>query len=398
MAAEARGPSLQSIAEATTAWSSAFNRSIKERYALLQRSLEVTGATLSALPKVDYMSLRNAILLIEQHNALLPPWTPQVLKTLSEKHRNQVIEDGCHYMQLSEAAYGWRGALAMGMLGGTDSGASALSGVLGSVMSGDKAAFAHRAGVQVDSILYRSVDSELQEPHHWLVVDHERRELDPHHTPPYTACRGTINVDDAVMDLTATAVPFLRGQAHEGMAAAAHKLHASCFSGDRLNLPGRLESLPGYGLVLTGHSLGGSVAVLLTMLLLHHRHEMEAALPPRHHAHVPLHGVPIRCVAFGMAPVYSSRSPLPPGTHQAITAFVNGDDIVSRLSVRSFNRYMRLAGAVAAAAPTLAESISASMMMKETRSPAEVIQAGLRSATQHPDVEDEPELHIPGHI
>lgn len=80
-------------------------------------------------------------------------------------------------MQLSEAAYGWRGALAMGMLGGTDSGASALSGVLGSVMSGDKAAFAHRAGVQVDSILYRSVDSELQEPHHWLVVDHERREL-----------------------------------------------------------------------------------------------------------------------------------------------------------------------------------------------------------------------------
>ena len=80
MAAEARGPSLQSIAEATTAWSSAFNRSIKERYALLQRSLEVTGATLSALPKVDYMSLRNAILLIEQHNALLPPWTPQVLK------------------------------------------------------------------------------------------------------------------------------------------------------------------------------------------------------------------------------------------------------------------------------------------------------------------------------
>lgn len=221
---------------------------------------------------------------------------------------------------------------------------------------------------------------------------------DPHHTPPYTACRGTINVDDAVMDLTATAVPFLRGQAHEGMAAAAHKLHASCFSGDRLNLPGRLESLPGYGLVLTGHSLGGSVAVLLTMLLLHHRHEMEAALPPRHHAHVPLHGVPIRCVAFGMAPVYSSRSPLPPGTHQAITAFVNGDDIVSRLSVRSFNRYMRLAGAVAAAAPTLAESISASMMMKETRSPAEVIQAGLRSATRHPDVEDEPELHIPGHI
>ena len=96
---------------------------------------------------------------------------------LTPAQRAELALDLGHYMQLSEASYGWRGALALGMLGGADSAASNLSGVLGSVLTGDKAVFAHRAGTTVECVLYRAVESEVQEPHNWLVVDHERKEL-----------------------------------------------------------------------------------------------------------------------------------------------------------------------------------------------------------------------------
>lgn len=162
------------------------------------------------------------------------------------------------------------------------------------------------------------------------------------------------------------------------MAHAAHQLLASAFDSQRLNLVGHLERFPGYSLVVTGHSLGGSVAVLLTMLLLHHRHVQASSLPAGHRGGVPMHGVPIRCVTFGSAPVYAVHAPLPPGTQEACVTFVNAEDIVARLSLWSFMRLMRLAAAVAEAQPSLLQHWTGS----QQQAPVDTIRKALQAASE----------------
>ena len=55
-------------------------------------------------------------------------------------------------------------------------------------------------------------------PKHMLLADHARKRL-------VLAVRGTMSVTDLVTDLTAAHMPFLGGEAHEGMATSAHALY-----------------------------------------------------------------------------------------------------------------------------------------------------------------------------
>ena len=88
------------------------------------------------------------------------------------------MEDACHYMQLAEAAYGWRGALVLGTQGGSEHGATTAGALMHALVTGgDTAAFAHRAGIDEACVLYKSKEEEINEPFHWLMVDHSRNEL-----------------------------------------------------------------------------------------------------------------------------------------------------------------------------------------------------------------------------
>ncbi len=102
----------------------------------------------------------------------------QSSQELSPADRRLLIDDACHYMQLAEAAYGWRGALVMGTQGSEENGATTTGALMHAfITGGDMASFAHRAGVDEDCMLYKSQESEINEPFHWLMVDHARNEL-----------------------------------------------------------------------------------------------------------------------------------------------------------------------------------------------------------------------------
>lgn len=61
-------------------------------------------------------------------------------------------------------------------------------------------------------------------PKHMLLADHARKRL-------VLAVRGTMSMTDLVTDLTAAHLPFLKGEAHEGMATSAHALYQSALRG-----------------------------------------------------------------------------------------------------------------------------------------------------------------------
>ena len=103
--------------------------------------------------------------------------------------------------------------------------------------------------------------------------------------------RGTVQAGDLFSDMStrskATTFGKLQGHVHEGMYKAARFVHDMVADA----LDEAAARFPGWPLLITGHSLGGGVASLLTMLYKHG--EGDEAPPP---------GLgPIRCFTFGCA-------------------------------------------------------------------------------------------------
>ncbi|KAF8540043.1 hypothetical protein BDD12DRAFT_680543, partial [Trichophaea hybrida] len=156
---------------------------------------------------------------------------------------------------------------------------------------------------------------------HFVCVDHEAAAI-------VVTCRGTLGLEDALIDLTCeyTSVT-LRGHSyrvHKGMYNSATLLLRS-----RLlhNLATALAAYPSYGLVLTGHSLGGGVAALVSILI---------STPHQNGAFTTFHPAlpqdrPIHCYAFGSPAIVCE--PLRKATRGLVTTVVNGNDVVPSLSI-----------------------------------------------------------------
>jgi len=232
----------------------------------------------------------------------------------------------------------------------------------------------------------------------------------------------TMTLTDLVTDLTAAHLPFLGGEAHEGMATAAHALYSSALrgpggdllgddgssaaggdaatsprrsangsaagsvhEGGRKSMPAEVleqtkatlqeqgslaldfwlrDVYPGYGLAITGHSLGGGVAILFTMLLVHHRSRM---LRDSHvdRRHVPFADVDVHCVAFGSPPVFAPLSAVSDEANQCIQCIVHEDDAVPRLSLLTVRELLQLLRKVSDADPTFVQEL----LRKEANSP-----------------------------
>jgi len=99
---------------------------------------------------------------------------------------------------------------------------------------------------------------------HYISLDHESKAV-------VLTCRGTLGFEDVLADMTCDYDDMLwRGRTykvHKGVHASARRL---LYGGDGkvlATLRTALEEFPDYGLVLTGHSLGGAVTTLLGIML-----------------------------------------------------------------------------------------------------------------------------------
>ncbi|KAK4443723.1 hypothetical protein QBC34DRAFT_200728 [Podospora aff. communis PSN243] len=190
---------------------------------------------------------------------------------------------------------------------------------------------------------------------HYISLDHESNAV-------VLACRGTLGFEDVLADMTCDYDDLVwRGnpyKVHKGIHASARRL---LYGGDGrvlYTLKQALEEFPDYGLVLTGHSLGGAVTALLGVMLsepaegestlfitssqphtrlllgdgIHTSSSPEISLPS---------GRPVHVFAYG--PPSTMSASLCHATRGLITSIINGNDLVPYLSLGVLHDFQAVA-------------------------------------------------------
>ncbi|KAJ2785324.1 hypothetical protein GGI15_001975 [Coemansia interrupta] len=193
---------------------------------------------------------------------------------------------------------------------------------------------------------------------HYIAVDHSTRSV-------VLACRGTLGISDLFVDMIceyetiqlsghqASRMPGQEFRVHSGMWHSALML-ANMSSEVFKEVAEALRLYPEYGLVLTGHSLGGGVASLLTLLwsqpLFDHQVQSKPCTPgsavgsPRRFVTTESFGLvsprPIHCFSFGSP--CSTNAALSYYCRGLVTSVANTDDFATYLSVGAFVDIMNI--------------------------------------------------------
>lgn len=264
------------------------------------------------------------------------------------------------YMRFSSASYGSHFLKVFGISKSMPPMLKALDNTHQEVRS-----FAHHTQSQPQSILLSSfVDSQGGSDStgstetgvplvHYISIDDESKAV-------VLACRGTLGFEDVLADMTCDYDDLVwRGKSykvHKGVHASARRL---LYGGDGrvlVTIKAALETNPEYGLVLTGHSLGGAVTALLGVMLSepvdggtsfvtsdapHSR-----LLPAPGDAfttspHCLPSGRPIHVYAYG--PPATMSPSLRNATRGLITSVVHGQDLVPFLSLGVLHDFQAVA-------------------------------------------------------
>lgn len=201
---------------------------------------------------------------------------------------------------------------------------------------------------------------------------------------PGRTCRGTLGLSDVLVDLTCEYCdiplegpdPLGEYYVHKGMYISAVALTDRKSTVLR-TLADALKRYPSYGLIITGHSLGGGVAALLSILLsmpsnmflkdkpadLSHPEistpfvtSLTSGLPP---------GRPIYCYSYGPPAVASPD--LAKYTQGLISSVVHGTDIVPCLSLGCLRDLRNVAITLSEEKGPLAEEIVARVCRRPIR-------------------------------
>lgn len=205
-----------------------------------------------------------------------PKYSTDIARVFSVAPRWMNLHDARHFLRLSMAAYGWPFVMyrypvtGIFRLASRFTCCSCFRRAKALDVTEDNCCLCHLAGVKYwsrvkhEDILFASFKNNIFELPFCVVADHETSNI-------VIAVRGSISLRDIFTDLVAVSEPF----EVEGMPAGtcAHKgmLHGARFVERLLKEHSVLERAfakhPSYSLVLTGHSLGASVASLLAIKL-----------------------------------------------------------------------------------------------------------------------------------
>ena len=176
--------------------------------------------------------------------------------------------------------------------------------------------------VEQDQIIFSWLTDSDEEhcPKFMVILDHESSSV-------VLVIRGTFCFKDILMDVVCEEVEFQGGAVHSGFLSGCLMVLDKV----RSVLETALREYLGYRLVVCGHSMGGSVAVMLTLHLLED-HSQEI-LPP---------GVEVSCVALGSAPVFRARAGLCPLYKERIRLYFSERDVVPSLSLGSVAKLLVL--------------------------------------------------------
>jgi len=160
-------------------------------------------------------------------------------------------------------------------------------------------------------------------PRYFIAVDERRRSV-------VLCIRGTLSLSDILTDVCAESVPFADiGVAHQGISAGAIRLKEET----RETINSLLDENTGFSLIICGHSLGAGTASLLTMSLLN---DQDNSLLPH-----PLQTTEFQAYCYAPPPTFGPLGSIPVHWNARIHSFINGADVVPKLSLSSVYRLLK---------------------------------------------------------
>ena len=161
-------------------------------------------------------------------------------------------------------------------------------------------------------------DDDLHHLKHYVAIDHQ-------HKTVVLSIRGTFNLEEIVVDVTAMSKPFCNiGESHCEMATMAERVW-DVASPTIIRV---LKENPNYHFVITGHSLGAGTACLVNLMV----HTQKLLSPSQ------LQNT--KCYAYASPPVFTPLDLLPKQCLQSSYNFIHKDDCVPFLSVYAVRKLL----------------------------------------------------------
>ncbi|KAJ1654694.1 hypothetical protein IWQ61_005421 [Dispira simplex] len=284
--------------------------------------------------------LLSGLLILERYHRIdaLFRTTPQPNGLITDL---QTLELQGRYCKYAMATYGWKGLYFFGKGG---------RGILVDSMASQSDLHCVKTYLGIleeDLLLHQFNPLALFQPGYFIAYDRFTDAI-------VLSIRGTMSTQDTLVDLVCEYQKWKGGLVHSGIKAAANWLMVEV-------VPKALAHAQRLGikrLVIAGHSLGGSSAALLTMMLLEHALSTGSAEITDPDASIPMGpdlSLQLHCYAYGPAPCVSPN--LVQRYQDYISCFVYRDDVVCRLSYGSMVGFKAMVTAAAELADALPQEL-----------------------------------------